>query len=534
MALGFWLAGVGAGLAIIAAAPVPAAEIPKRGGNLTYMIAADAPPSFDGHRENTFATIHSAAPFYSVLIRVDPDNPASTTDFVCDLCTELPQPSDDGRTYTFKIRDGVKFHDGSPLTAADVAASWNKLIFPPEGVTSARQSHYMMVDEVAAPDPLTVVFRLKFATAAFLPALADPFNWIYKKEILNRDPHWYEKNVLGSGPFKLAAFETGQSIAGVRNPDYYHQGLPYLDGFTAIYAPKQAVRFAAIRSDRAAIDFRNLPPAGRDELIAALGDKIAVQESDLNCGNLVTPNQKKKPFDDVRIRRALTLAIDRWNGAPALAKIAVVRTVGGMAFPGSPLAATKEDLEKLAGFWPDIEKSRAEARRLLKEAGAEGLSFELLNRDLDNPFKYLGTWLVDEWSKIGLKVHQRILPTGPWFETMRSGGFDVTLEGNCQSVVNPVLDIQKYLPRTVYTENYGNFEDQRETDLYQQVLHETDLVKQRAAMRELERYVLDEKANEIFVLWQHRIVPYRTYLKGFKVSASFYLNQDLGRIWLDR
>ena len=532
MAFGCRMAVIVAFLA--AAVAAAAAEPPKRGGTLTYMIAADAPPSFDAHREGTFATVHTAAPFYSVLIRINPDNPASTTDFVCDLCTELPQPSDDGRTYTFKIRDGVKFHDGTPLTAYDVMASWNKLIFPPEGVTSARQSHYMMVDEVAAPDPSTVVFRLKFATAAFLPALADPFNWIYKKEVLDRDPHWYEKNVLGSGPFKLATFETGQSIAGLRNPDYYHQGLPYLDGFTAIYAPKQAVRVDAIRSDRAAIDFRNLPPAGRDELVTALGDKIAVQESDLNCGNLVTPNQKKKPFDDVRIRRALTLAIDRWNGAPALAKIAVVRTVGGMAFPGSPLAATKDELEKIAGFWPDIEKSRAEARRLLKEAGAEGLSFELLNRDLDNPFKYIGTWLVDEWSKIGLKVHQRILPTGPWFETMRSGGFDVTLEGNCQSVVNPVLDIQKYLPRTVYTENYGNFEDQREIDLYQQVLHETDLVKQRAAMRELERYVLDEKANEIFVLWQHRIVPYRTYLKGFKVSASFYLNQDLGRIWLDR
>jgi peptide/nickel transport system substrate-binding protein len=534
MALGFWLAGVGAGLAIIAAVPVPAAEIPKRGGNLTYMIAADAPPSFDAHRENTFATIHSAAPFYSVLIRIDPDNPASTTDFVCDLCTELPQPSDDGRTYTFKIRDGVKFHDGTPLTAYDVMASWHKLIFPPEGVTSARQSHYMMVDEVAAPDPSTVVFRLKFATAAFLPALADPYNWIYKKEIVDRDPHWYEKNILGSGPFKPAAFETGQSISGVRNPDYYHSGLPYLDGFTAIYAPKQATRVDAIRSDRAAVDFRNLPPAGRDELINALGDKIAVQESDLNCGNLVTPNQKKKPFDDVRVRRALTLAIDRWNGAPALVKIAVVRTVGGMAFPGSPLAATKEELQKIVGFWPDIEKSRVEAKRLLKEAGAEGLSFELLNRDLDNPFKYLGTWLVDEWHKVGLNVRQRILPVGPWFEAMRTGNFDVAVEGNCQSVVNPVLDIQKYLPRTVYTENYGNFEDQREIDLYQQVLHETDLVKQRAAMRELERYVLDEKANEIFVLWQHRIVPYRAYLKGFKVSASFYLNQDLGRIWLDR
>jgi peptide/nickel transport system substrate-binding protein len=99
-------------------------ETPKRGGTLTYMIPADAPPSFDGHRESTFATVHATAPFYSVLIRVNPQNPASTSDFVCDLCTEMPQSTDEGRTYKFKIRDGVKFTDGSPLTALDVAASW--------------------------------------------------------------------------------------------------------------------------------------------------------------------------------------------------------------------------------------------------------------------------------------------------------------------------------------------------------------------------------------------------------------------------
>src|SRR5205823_12786772 len=219
---------------------------------------------------------------------------------------------------------------------------------------------------------------------------------------------------------------------GVRNPDYYHPGLPYLDGFTAIYAPKQAVRVDAIRSDRAAIDFRNLPPAARDELVGAMGDKIAVQEADLNCGNLITPNQKKKPFDDVRVRRALTLAIDRWNGAPALAKIAVVRTVGGMAFPGSPLAATKEELEKLAGYWPDIEKSRTEAKRLLKEAGAEGLQFELLNRNVDQPYKYVAAFVMDEWSKIGLKVTQKVIPTGPFYDALRTANFDVTVDFNCQ------------------------------------------------------------------------------------------------------
>jgi len=319
-----------------------AEETPKRGGTLTYMIPADAPPSFDAHRESTFATVHGGAPFYSLLIRVNPDNPASTTDLVCDLCTGMPQPSGDDKTYTFKIRSGIKFHDGSPLTAEDVAATFGAIIFPPEGVLSARVANFLMVDKVEAPDPTTVVFRLKFPTAAFLPALANPFNWIYKKAILDKDPHWYEKNILGTGPFKFAHYETGQSVSGVRNSDYYQQGLPYLDGFVAIYADKQATRVDAIRGDRAAIEFRGMPPAARDELVSALGDKIVFQEGDWDVGSAVTPNHKKKPFDDPRVRRALTLAIDRWGGAPALSKIAIVHTVGGMVFPGSPLAANKQ------------------------------------------------------------------------------------------------------------------------------------------------------------------------------------------------
>src|SRR5712691_10260535 len=422
---------LGTAAALLAAAalsaPVVADETPKRGGTLTYMIPADGPPSFDGHREATYATVHSAAPYYSVLIRVDPNNPGLATDFVCDLCTEVPQPTDGGKTYTFKIRDGVEFHDSSPLTAYDVAESWRKIVDPPEGVTSARQSFYVMVDKIETPDPSTVVFRLKYPTSTFLPALADPFTWSYKKEILDKDPRWYEKNILGSGPFKFVDYQAGQSIKGERNPDYYHKGLPYLDGIIGIFADKQAVRVEAIRSDRAAIEFRGFPPAARDELVKALGDKATVQTSDWNCGAMLTPNHKKKPFDDVRVRRALTLAIDRWHGAPDLAKIAIVRTVGGVAFPASPLAATKGEIEKLAGYWPDIEKSRAEARRLLKEAGAEGLTFEILNRDVDQPYKYNGIWTIDEWSKIGLHVTQRVVPTGPWFEAMRAANFDVTI-----------------------------------------------------------------------------------------------------------
>jgi len=532
-----WLA-TGLCVALVSSAALAAGgdeEAPvKRGGTFTFTIPADAPPSFDGHREGTFATLHATAPFYSVLIRVNPENPSSTTDFVCDLCTAIPQPTDDGRTYTFKIREGVKFHDGSPLTAADVIASWEHIIHPPKDVLSVRESYYDMVDTVASPDPSTVIFRLKFATSAFLPALADPFTFIYKKEMLDKDPRWYEKNVLGSGPFKFAEYETGQSMKGVRNPDYYRKGLPYLDGFTAIYAEKQAVRVDAIRSGRAAMEFRGLPPSARDELVKALGDKIVVEESDWNCGSLVQPNHKKKPFDDARVRRALTLAIDRWHGAPALSKIANVRTVGGIVFPGSPLAATKEELQQLAGFWPDIEKSRAEAKRLLKEAGAEGLSFELLNRGVDQPYKFVGTWLVDEWSKIGLKVTQRVMPTGPWLDAMRNGNFEVVSQANCHGVPNPLLDVNAYLPSSVYAGNYGYYEDQAEVDLYNKMLRETDFSKQRALMRQFEKYVIDDQAHELWILWWYRIIPHPTWVKGWKISPSHFINQDLATVWLDK
>jgi peptide/nickel transport system substrate-binding protein len=538
MTISSWWFAAGLGFVTLGTAALAAApgeeEAGRRGGTLTFVIPADAPPSFDGHREGTFAMLHATAPFYSVLIRINPDNPSSTTDFVCDLCTAMPQPTDDGKTYTFKIRDGVKFHDGSPLTAADVAASWEHIIHPPKGVLSPRQSWYEMVDTVEAADPTTVVFRLNFATNAFLPALADPFTYIYKKEVLERDPRWYEANILGSGPFKFVEYETGQAMKGVRNPDYYRKGLPYLDGFTGIFAEKQAVRVEAIRSGRAAMEFRGLPPSARDELTKALGDKLVVEESDWNCGSLVTLNHKKKPFDDTRVRRALTLAIDRWHGAPALSKIANVRTVGGIVFPGSPLAATKEELQTIAGYWPDIEKSRAEAKRLLKEAGAEGLSFELLNRGVDQPYKFVGTWLVDEWSKIGLKVTQRVMPTGPWTDAMRRGDFEVVSQANCHGVPNPLMDVQPYLPASVYTANYGQFEDQTEVDLYNKMLRETDFAKQRALMREFEKYVVDTEAHEIFGLWWYRIIPHPTYVKGWKISPSHFINQDLATIWLDK
>ena len=307
---------VGAGCRRCFRRDAASAETPKRGGILTYMIPADAGPSLDGHRETTYAVVHATAPFYSVLIRVNPDNPSSTTRF------RVRPVHRDAEAHRQRAHLHVQDPQGREVSrrlAADGAGRGGKLEqdrpSQPKGVASARQNNFVMVDTITAPDDETVVFKLKFATLTFLPALADPYTYIYSKKKLDQDMHWYEKNIMGSGPFKLTDYQIGQSIKGERNPDYYHPGQPYLDGFVGIFAPKQTVRTDAIRADRAALEFRSLPPSARDQLVKELGDKITVQESDWNCGNVVTPNHKRKPFDDVRVRKALFLAIDQWKGA---------------------------------------------------------------------------------------------------------------------------------------------------------------------------------------------------------------------------
>jgi peptide/nickel transport system substrate-binding protein len=531
------LCAVAAGVAIgIGSAGPAAAQTPKHGGILKYVVPAE-PPSFDGHKETTFALIHPVRPFYSVLIKVNPDNPSSTTDFVCDVCVgKVPAPTDGGKLYTFKIRDDVKFHSGEKMTAQDVLATYQKIIFPPAGVPSARKAFFVMVDSVSAPDDHTVVFKLKYPSGAFIPALAVPFNWIYQKSKLDKDMHWYETHIDGSGAFIFEKREAGAFISGRRDPNYYVKGRPYLDGFQAIFAKKESLRVQAIRGNRAAIEFRGFPPKSRDDLVAALGDKITVEESDWNCVLIMTVNHKHKPFDDVRVRRALTLAVDRWGGSKYLSKIAIVKTVGGIAFPGSPLAATKAELEQLAGYYPDINKSRAEARQLLKEAGVDlSKTYYFNNRAVDQPYKIVGTWLIDQWRQIGLKFEQHVFPTGPFYDMLRKKkDFDVSLDFNCQSVVNPLVDVSKFISDDRSGNNYGNYEDRQVDALFDKMNRSPDPVEQRKYMREMEKLTLDTHANAFITLWWYRIIPHRSYVKGWKISPSHYLNQSLDNVWLDQ
>src|SRR5690606_20833919 len=139
-------------------------------------------------------------------------------------------------------------------------------------------------------------------------------------------------------------------------------------------------------------------------------------------------NNEKPPFNDVRVRKALLMAIDRWGGSVGLSKISTLRAVGGVVRPGSPLATPEADLVKLPGFSKDIKAARAEARRLLKEAGQENLKFTLWNRNLAMPYTPAGVFLVDQWRQIGVQVEHKQSDTAPYIAAMRSGNYEVAID----------------------------------------------------------------------------------------------------------
>jgi peptide/nickel transport system substrate-binding protein len=506
--------------------PATAADTPRRGGVLLAVIGAD-PPSLDPHQESTFANIELVAPLYSTLLQLDPYNYPK---IIGDLATEW-KISPDGLTYTFKIHPGVKFHDGSPLTSADVKASYDKIIFPPQGVRSVRQNAYTAVAQVEAPDPTTVVFKLKFPSASLLANLASPWNVIFPKSYLDRDPNYFKTHAIGSGPFKFKGYTRGSTFEGERNPAYFVKDRPYLDGYKFYISPETSVRAAAIRSGRAYIEFRDLPSAEVEAIKKQLGDKITVQETAMTGQWGIAINNTKKPFDDVRVRKALSLGIDRYTMAKVLYPLTGLRYVGGLMRPGSEWALPQTELEKLPGFGRDIEKNRAEARKLLAEAGyPNGLKVVLKNRNVKLPYQDFAVFLIGEWRKIGIEAEHRPLETAAWF----SDGQDT---GNFELIVAPTVefmdDPDQFLGRyaTGSTQNWGRFSDPQVDDLFSRQARSLDPVERKRLINDLEKRVL---GNAYFTtgLWWSRNLVHWSKVKNYVAPPNHYTNQKLQDVWL--
>ncbi|UFN48428.1 ABC transporter substrate-binding protein [Roseomonas sp. OT10] len=497
---------------------------PKRGGTLTFAVAAE-PPTYDLHATGTFAVMHRVAPHYSTLLRYEPGN---YPNIVGDLA-ESWTASDDRLTYTFRLHPGVRFHDGTLLTSEDVKASYDRMRAPPEGVVSNRQPSFGQIASIETPDPLTVVFRMKAVDASIMDTFASPWNSIFSAARLKADPNFPARNIMGTGPFRFVEHVAGSHWVGERFDGYFRQGRPYLDGFRAI-TMSPAAMVNALSGGQILAEFRGFTPNERDRIVKALGEDARVQESSWMLHMILTFNCQRKPFDDPRVRRALSLAIDRWGGSRNLSKISQLGQVGGLVRPGSEWSATPEEMEKWPGYGRDLAANRAEARRLLREAGAENLTFTLLDRN-HQPYVTAGIFMIDQWRQIGVRAEHQQVELSSWYAAQNSGNFEAFVDSFTQFSDDPTNVLVKYISYDRAEVAVARATDRELDRLFDEQAKTIDTAERKKLVRQFESRLL-EQSYAVPILWWQRIVVMNSRVRGWSMAPTHMIYQDLGDVWL--
>ena len=503
-----------------------AQEKPQQGGQLRVAIAGD-PPSLDMHQEQTFMVAIPLSPVYNTLVMFDPHGYPKV---IGDLAKSWTV-SDDRMTYTFTLHQGVKFHDGSELTSADVKASWDKIVSPPEGVVSPRKSEYEFVKSIEAPDPYTVIFHLHYPAASFLAGISHPANFIYAKKYLDQDPNWYKQNTMGSGPFKLKDYVRGSSLELERNPNYWKKGLPYMDGIKYYMIKDDGARAKSIRSDRTDVEFRGFAPVEAENIKNQLGDKAVVAHPGQPVHWGITFNVDKKPFDDERVRKALSLAIDRYDMAKTIGPLTGLDTVGGPQPPGSLGAFTPEELQQLPGFSKDHDASLKEAKRLLTEAGyPNGFKAVLTNRSVKLPYIDLGVYLISAWKKIGVEAEHKVEESATWSKTRLTRDFELLVDPfGFAAAADPDEVMSKFLSNS--PENWGRYKDSVVDDLFEKQKVERDEQKRAQLVKDMQKRII-EKTWISMGLWWTRVEVRSAKIRNYDPQPSHWLNRRLEDVWL--
>jgi peptide/nickel transport system substrate-binding protein len=324
----------------------------------------------------------------------------------------------------------------------------------------------------------------------------------------------------------------GSHVSGKRNENYFRKGLPYLDGFKGVFTLQAAAMLNAVQGGQLLGEFRGISPAERDRLKAAMGDKIRIEEDSWTLNLLVVFNTEKKPFDDVRVRKALLMAIDRWGGSNGLSRISTLRSVGGVIRPGSPFATPEAELIKLPGFAKDIKASREEAKKLLAEAGVPNLKFVLHNRNLAQPYTPAGIFLVDQWRQIGVTAEHKQYDTGPYIAALNAGNYEVAIDFSNLFMDDSTLALAKFLSRDRAPQNMSRSKDAELDKIYDEHIRERDPEKRKALIRAFEKRAFENGYQEP-LLWWHRIVPSHKTVMGWKMSPSHNLGAQLEEVWLN-
>lgn len=499
----------------------------QRGGRLVISGPSDI-ASLDPITSSSFNTQYRVFPVLQRLIAFEtgPDIGYTAQVLEPELATEW-EVSDDQLTYTFSLREGVRWHDvapvsGRPFTSADVKATFEAILA--EGHQAALLEN---VSAIETPDDLTVVLTLSQPFAPLLNNMASHFMWIQPAEAFEEG---YDRasTVIGTGPFLLGEREVDVTTEYERNEDYWDVDddgvqLPYLDGITTLVINDTQQVTAAFKAGEIDIMTNPLSPELREALMAEFPDAFYGQWIDAGMGQ-VGVNAGRPPFDDLRVRQAISLAIDR-EGMGAQIR-------GGGTIPTNVSPALADFALPEAERFELLPYDPERAKQLLAEAGfPDGLDASLIATDRYGASYTAQTeWLVEDLKAVGINVTLELLDYATYFGS-RWPDEEYDLQFGPQT---PFLEPDEWLRlqmRTDAARNWYNISDPTLDAMLDEQIAIVDPGERAEKIKEIQRYALENVMNPIPVWTYFTEWNYAPRVQDFYRHGSYGYN-GIERVWL--
>jgi peptide/nickel transport system substrate-binding protein len=458
---------------LVSLAAMPGVSAPKTGGKIRMSLADSDVTSLDPIVPPDNMSIWTMLHIYDQLVRVSKDGRGVDPD-----AADTWKVSPDGKTWTFHIRDGIRFSDGTPLTAADAKFSMQRAI----SKDSIFGDSFTLVDSITAPDDRTLVVTLKKPWASFLAYVSLYVTSITpEKQVTAKGKDFWE-HPIGSGPYVLTEWVKNDHLALKRNPYYWEKPYPYADELRFDVLTDDNTRMLKLRSGE--IDIAtNVPPNQVEALKKVKGLTVALFPQ--MRFDFVYVNHAKKPFDDLRVRRALNYVVNR----QAILK-SVLFGYGQVATSMLPPMLYWND--ELKPYPLDVSRARA----LLKEAGVpNGFPAEILIVAGDNQASQIATIMKDELKAIGVDLKVTVLEVGAVRARRKAGDFQMIKGYYTSDVVDPDELIAfgiDYAGGAVA--KWMGFKNERISKLAEAAATEMNAARRKALIVEIQKIAYDQAA----------------------------------------
>ena len=506
---------------------------PKSGGVL-HVTHRDNPPSASIHEEATISTVMPFSGVFNNLVVFDPTSKQDRMDRILpELATQWAW-SEDGRTLTFQLQDGVKWHDGKPFTSADVKCTWDMILG--KGDTSLRKNPrkpwYFNLTDISVNGPLEVAFHLKDPQPSLLAMLAGAMSPVYPCHVPAAQMRTHP---IGTGPFLFGDLKQNESMRIVRNPNYWKKGLPYLDAVEFTIIPNRSTAQLAFTSGKFDLTFVS-------EVTPVLVKDVLANDPNAQCDLLPTNtqanlmvNRDKPPFDDAKIRSAMVLAIDRSAFTTILSQ--GVDKVGGTMLPPPEglWGMSSEFLQTVAGYAPDVEKSRAAGRKIMQELGYgpdKPLKIKVSTRNIPL-YRDPAVLLIDHLKNVYIDGELEVLDTTVWYARLLRKDYTVAL--NVQGVGIDDPDVVFFETFACDSErNYTNYCNRDIEAMFHQQSMMKDVDKRRALVWEIDKRLQEDGARPV-ISHTWAATCWQKYVKNVSpASNAIYNRWRFETVWLDR